>query len=242
MYPNPYDYQQPNQYGYGGAEAAVPANLMTRVYQWMALGLGVTGATALIAQSVPSLMQLIWGTPLRFVLLLALIGMAVGLGGFVMRMSAPVAFAVFFAFAAVNGLALAPIFYVFEAGSIANTFFVTAGMFGAVTLWGYVTKRDLSGWGTFLMMGLVGLIIASIVNMIAFGFGSPLLYWLTTYMGVIVFTGLTAYDTQRIKRAALASGNAASPQLAIQGATLLYLDFINLFMYLLRLFGRARRD
>lgn len=242
MYPNPYDQwqQQQGHYAQAFAPAAPAANLMTRVYQWMSLGLGVTGATAMIVQSQPELMQVIFGTPLIWVLLIATVIMSIALSGFATRMSAPVAFTVFFTYSALMGVTLSPIFWMYTGASIAATFFVTGGMFGAMTLYGYVTKRDLSGWGSFLMMGLIGLLIATVVNAIFFGFQSEFLYWLTTYVGVIVFTGLTAYDTQKIKEAALAAGPGASPQMAIQGATMLYLDFINLFIYLLRILGRSR--
>jgi FtsH-binding integral membrane protein len=237
MYPDPRSYQVPGYAAYG---AAVPATLMTRVYQWMALGLGVTGATAMVMASLPDLELAIVGSPLIWVLLLATVGMAIALQGYAARMSAAVAFVVFFAYSALMGVSLAPIFWRYTAGSIGMTFIVSGGMFAATSLYGYVTRKDLSGWSTFLMMGLFGLIIASAVNAIFFGFGSPLLYWLTTYVGVIVFTGLTAFDTQRIRRAAIAAGPNAAPQMAIQGATMLYLDFVNLFVYLLRIFGRER--
>jgi FtsH-binding integral membrane protein len=242
MYPNPQDRWQSPYAAAATRAGAVPNTLMTRVYQWMALGLGTTGAVAMIVQSSPALLRAVYGTPLIWVLLLATVVMGVALSGFAMRMSAPVAFAVFFLYSAMMGASLAWIFVVYELGSIAQAFFVTAGMFGAMTVYGYVTKRDLSGWGSFLMMGLIGLVIATVVNLVMgmLGHFSSVLYWLITYVGVIVFTGLTAYDTQKIKDAALATGAHGSTQFAIQGATILYLDFVNLFLLLLRVFGSRR--
>jgi len=239
MYPNSYDFQP----GYRApAQPVADAGAMTRVYQWMALGLGLTGAVALFLQNQPALLQAIFLSPIKWVLLFAVVGLSVALQGFAQRMSAPVAFGVFFAYSALMGVALTPVFLLYSLGSVATTFFVTGGTFAAMTLWGYATKRDLAGLGSFLMMGLLGLIIATIVNVFV---ASSMLYWLTTYVGVIVFVGLVAFDTQRIKRmmaeAAGPSGVAPS-QLAIQGATMLYLDFINLFVYLLRIFGRSRED
>lgn len=243
MYQNPFD-QQP---GYGGAYAARPvaapgAGLMTRVYQWMTLGLGVTGLMSLLVANNEALLQLVFGTPLMWVLLLATVGMSFALTGFAARMPAAVAFVLFFAYSALMGVSLSPIFLIYNLGSIAAAFFATAGTFAGMTLYGYATKKDLSGWGTFLLMGLIGLVVASIVNMIFFGFESNALYWLITYAGVILFAALTAYDTQNIKRRLLEANGSVTPQMSIQGATILYMDFINLFIYLLRLFGARDRD
>lgn len=243
-YQNPFD-QQPAYGGYGpqaGAAVSPAAGLMTRVYQWMTLGLGVTGASAWLVANNESLLNLVFGTPLMWVLLLATFGMSVALTGFAARMPAAVAFVVFFAYAGLMGAALAPIFVIYSLGSIAAAFFATSGTFAGMTLYGYATKKDLSGWGTFLMMGLIGLLVASLVNVIFFGFTSPMLYWLITYAGVILFAALTAYDTQNIKRRLLEANGAVTPQMSIQGATILYMDFINLFIYLLRLFGSRDRD
>ncbi len=243
-YQNPFDQQAPYG-GYGPqARAAVSpaAGLMTRVYQWMTLGLGITGASALLVSNNETILQLVFGTPLMWVLMLGTIGMSIALTGFAARMSAPVAFAVFFSYAGLMGVALSPIFIIYNLGSIAAAFFATSGTFAGMTLYGYATKKDLSGWGTFLMMGLIGLVVASLVNMIFFGFGGEMLYWLITYVGVILFAALTAYDTQNIKKRLLEANGVVTPQMSIQGATILYMGFINLFIYLLRLFGSRSRD
>ncbi|SPJ14671.1 conserved membrane hypothetical protein [Syntrophobacter sp. SbD2] len=146
----------------------------------------------------------------------------------------------FFAYSFLNGLTLSTIFLIYTKASIANTFFVTAGTFAAMSLYGYTTKRDLTSIGSFLMMGLIGIIIASFVN---FFFRSPAIYWLITYAGIAVFVGLTAYDAQKIKEMAYAgfSGSEDERKGAVIGALRLYLDFINLFLLLLRIFG-SRRD
>jgi len=155
------------------------------------------------------------------------------------RVSAAAAGALFLAYAVVNGLTLSVIFLVYTRSSIATTFFVTAGTFAAMSAYGFVTKRDLSSLGDFLVMGLIGLVIASLVNLFL---DSPMLYWLTTFMGVLVFTGLVAYDTNKIK-ALNVIGNAGTDEdhkEAIHGALVLYLDFVNLFLHLLRIFGGRR--
>ncbi len=146
------------------------------------------------------------------------------------------------AYSALNGVTMASIFMLYTRSSIASTFLVTAGTFGALAAYGTVTKRDLSSLGSFVMMGLVGVVIASIVNLFL---GSPMLYWLTTFAGVLVFTGLTVYDTAKLKSlAAVAAGQGreGETKLALQGALSLYLDFVNLFLMLLRIFGGRRRD
>jgi FtsH-binding integral membrane protein len=155
------------------------------------------------------------------------------------RMSADTATFVFLLYAVVNGLTLSVIFMVYTAGSIAGTFLVTAGTFGAMALYGYTTKRDLTSWGNLLFMALIGLILSSVVNMF---FHNPMVYWITTYAGILIFVGLTAYDTQKIKEMNIIGneGTDEDRKEAIMGALMLYLDFINLFLYLLRLFGRSR--
>lgn len=244
MYENPFNQQPGPGYAapYRGVAVAPTVNLMTKVYQWMTLGLGLTGATAMIVSSQEALLQLFFGTPLMWVMLLATVGMGVALSGFAARMPAAVAFVVFFAYSAIMGVSLAPIFIVYDLGTIAMTFFATAGTFAGMTLYGYATKKNLSGWGTLLMMGLIGIVVATIVNAVFYGFASNGLYWLVTYAGVLLFAALTAYDTQRIKDALAEQPGGATPQMAIQGATILYMDFVNLFIYLLRIFGGRDRD
>jgi FtsH-binding integral membrane protein len=154
-------------------------------------------------------------------------------------MSAVGAGALFYAYAIMNGLTLSVVFLVYTRSSISTVFFITAGTFAAMSIYGYTTKRDLTSVGHFMMMGLFGLIIASVVNM---WLRSPQMYWVTSCVGVIVFVGLTAYDTQKIKQLNVI-GNAGTDEdhkEAIHGALVLYLDFVNLFLYLLRLLGRRR--
>ena len=146
----------------------------------------------------------------------------------------------FIAYSILTGVTLASIFIVFTQESIASVFFISAGTFAAISLYGYTTKRDLSNWRTYLLMGLIGLIIASVVNWFMH---SEMLYWIISYVGVLVFVGLTAYDTQKIKQMALVTYNQEgeiSQKIALLGALTLYLDFINLFIYLLRIFGRRK--
>jgi FtsH-binding integral membrane protein len=220
--------------------AAEQAAFMRKVYAIMAFGLGATGLTALVVANSATALKLIFGTPgVFYALLIAELIMVWSFATLARRLSAVGAAALFYVYAIMNGLTLSVVFLVYTQGSIASTFFVTAGTFAAMSGYGYVTKRDLTGVGSFMMMGLFGLIIASIVNLFL---GSPMLYWAITFFGVLVFVGLTAYDTQKIKELNVI-GNAGTDEdhkEAIHGALILYLDFINLFLYLLRLLGRRR--
>jgi uncharacterized protein len=218
--------------------AVAASEFVRRVYNWMALGLATTAITALYTVSSPTMMEFIFGTPMVLLLLIvAELGLVIALSAAINKIQASTAVFMFFAYALLNGLTLSAIFLVYTRASIANTFFVTAGTFGAMSLYGYTTKRDLTSWGSFLTMGLIGIIIASLVN---FFFNSPQIYWLITYVGIIIFVGLTAYDAQKIKEMAYAgfSGAEMERKGAVIGALRLYLDFINLFLLLLRLFGR----
>ena len=156
-----------------------------------------------------------------------------------MQMSASQAMAVFFLYAGLNGITLAPLFLLYTTASLASTFFVTAGMFGAMSFYGYTTKKDLTSWGSFLFMGLIGIIIASVVNIFL---QNSMLYWVISYAGVLIFIGLTAYDTQKIKEMNILGneGTEEDTKEAIRGALKLYLDFINLFIMLLRIMGTRR--
>jgi len=206
-----------------------------KVYGYMAGGLFATGVTATLVASNESLMNAVRG--LFIGLIIAELIMVFAFSKVVEKLSTPAAVAFFLAYAVLNGVTMSVIFMVYTASSIASTFFVTAGTFAALSIYGSVTKRDLTGVGNFAIMGLIGLVIASIVNIFL---NSPMIYWLTTFVGVIVFTALTAYDTQKLKQLALSNGSQQQGKVALQGALLLYLDFINLFLYLLRLFGRRR--
>jgi len=211
---------------------------MLAIYNYMGLGLAITGLTAFVVATSPPLMAAIFGTPLKWVVMLAPLAFVFFLSARVSRMSVSAAQLTFWAFAIVMGLSMASIFLVFTGTSIARVFFITAATFGAVSLYGYTTKRDLSQFGSFLIMGLIGIVIASLVNLFL---GSSALQFAISVIGVLVFTGLTAWDTQRLKEeyVASASGELVAKQ-AIMGALSLYLNFINLFMMLLQLFGQNR--
>jgi FtsH-binding integral membrane protein len=233
--------QAPPAHGMSMAQVeAEQAAFLRKVYAFMSVGLVITGLTAFLVANSESAVRLILGNRAVFYgLLIGELIMVLSFASLAEKMSAVGAAALFFVYAFMNGLTLSVIFLVYTLSSISSTFFVTAGTFGAMSAYGYLTKRDLSGVGHFCMMGLIGLIIASIVNIIV---GSPMIYWLTTFIGVIVFVGLTAYDTQKIKQLNVI-GNAGTDEdhkEAIHGALVLYLDFVNLFLYLLRLLGRRR--
>jgi hypothetical protein len=231
-----------------GAEVAgIDAGLrqyMLRVYNYMAGGVALTGIVAYVFSNMlvsnEQLLMTVYGSPLKWVIVFAPVAFALFFGMGIQRMSAATAQLLFWAFSAVMGLSLAWIFLVYTGESIARVFFITAGTFGAMSLYGYTTKRDLTSWGSFLFMGLIGLIIASIVNLFLV---SNALTFAISVIGVLVFTGLTAYDTQKIKEMynAYDEGGVMTKK-AILGAFELYLDFINLFIMLLRLMGTARSN
>lgn len=220
--------------------AAENQRYMVKVYTWMCLAMIITGGVAMYTASSEAMMQMIFGNKYVFFGLILLEFVAVGvLVGLINRMTASIATFIFIIYSVFNGLTLSAIFTLYTSESIASTFFITAGTFGAMSFYGYVTKTDLTKWGNLFFMGLVGLIIASVVNWFM---QSSVLYWITTCAGVLIFTGLTAYDTQKIKNTNII-GNEGSDQdhkEAIMGALTLYLDFINLFLYLLRIFGRRK--
>jgi FtsH-binding integral membrane protein len=213
---------------------------MLGIYNNMAMGLAVTGLVAFgafsWAMSDPAVAHALYVSPLKWVIIFAPLAFVFGLSAMVNRMSPGTARLVFLAFAAVMGLSLSSIFIVFTGESIARTFFITAAAFAGLSLYGYTTKRDLSAWGSFLIMGVIGLIIASIVNIFL---GSTALQFAISAIGVLVFAGLTAYDTQRLKYTydVVAGDQVAAGRASIIGALQLYLDFINLFMFLLQFMG-----
>jgi len=216
--------------------AVVQTEFVRRVYNWMALGLAVTAVTALLVIN-SGLIYSILNPMVMLVLIVAELGIVVALSAAIGRLQSSTALFMFFAYSFLNGLTLSTIFLIYTKASIANTFFVTAGTFAVMSVYGYTTKRDLTSMGSFLMMGLFGVIIASFIN---FFFKSPAFYWLITYAGIAIFVGLTAYDAQAIKEMAYAgfAGSEEERKGAIIGALRLYLDFINLFLLLLRIFGR----
>lgn len=209
---------------------------MLKVYNYMAMALGLTGLVAFVTASSPAILNAIFGTPLQWVVMLAPLGVVMYLSVRINKMSMASAQGWFWAYAGINGLALSFIFAVYTGESVARMFFITAGAFGSMSLYGYTTKKDLSGWGSFLFMGLIGIILASIVNIFM---ESSALSFAISAIGVLIFTALTAYDTQKIKRiyAEIGSNAEAQGKAAIMGALTLYLDFINLMIMLLRLFG-----
>lgn len=213
---------------------------LTRVYGWMAGGLVTTSVVAWYTLSTPALLQVIFGNKLVFYgLLIGELALVAWLSGLVGRMSASTAALVFLAYSALNGLTLASVFLVYTSGSIVSTFVVTAGTFGAMSVYGLVTSRSLDGLGSFAFMGLIGVILASVVNLFL---QSSMLEFVISCVGVIVFVGLTAYDTRKLKvMAARVDADSEEGQKgAIQGALALYLDFVNLFLMLLRLVGNRR--
>lgn len=212
---------------------------ISQVYLWMTSALVVTALVAAwIASDSLFVYRLVRG-PLFWILMIGELGAVLVLTALINRMSAAVATLVFFAYAALNGVTLSLIFMIYTDASITSTFFVTAATFGATSAYGYFTKRDLTSLGGFFTMGLIGFIIASIVNLFL---QSTAVYWIITYLGILIFVGLTAYDTQKIKQMAVggAAGGEAERKASILGALRLYLDFINLFLLLLRVLGRRR--
>lgn len=214
------------------------AGTMKRVYVKMTLGLIVTALVSLFCASSTGYLTFLFNNRwFMWALVIAEFALVFGISGAINRMSSAVATALFYLFAAVNGAVLCTIFLAYSPGSIAKTFFITAGTFGAMSVYGYFTPNDLSRWGSFLFMALIGLIIASLVNIFMH---SSTLDWIISIAGVIIFVGLTAWDTQQIKRMAMEMPGEHLGRLATLGALSLYLDFINLFLYLLRFFGNSR--
>jgi len=220
--------------------AAEQQRFMVRVYNWMTAGLAITGFMAFYVSNNETIMNIIFGNPIMpIVLMIAQIGLVFWLASRVMQMSVSQATGVFMLYAGLTGVTFSFIFVVYTSASITSTFLVTAGTFGAMSLYGYTTKKDLTSWGSFLFMGLIGIIIASVVNMFM---QSNMMHMIITYAGVLIFVGLTAYDTQKIKEMNILGneGTDEDTKEAIRGALTLYLDFINLFLMLLRLMGDRR--
>jgi hypothetical protein len=221
--------------------AEVRVNTYVRsVYNWMCIGLAVTGFIAYYFANNDSLRNMISGGML-WIIIIANLGLVFAISGMIDRMSAGTATALFVLYSAINGAMLSSIFVVYSTASIANTFFICAGTFLGCSIYGWTTKKDLTSVGGFMMMGLIGIIIASLVNIFM---KSAMVNAVISYIGVIVFVGLTAYDTQKIKDMALSQPDGLEVGVirkgAILGALSLYLDFINLFLMLLRIFGSSR--
>jgi len=223
-----------------GAISLEASNTMIRkVYLWMVGALAITGLTAYYAATTPAVMQFIFGNRMTWILLLfAELGLVIGLSAAIDRLSATTATLMFILYSVVNGLTLSSIFIVYQLGSIANTFFISAATFGVMALYGAISKRDLTKIGSFCSMALIGLIIAMIVGLFIHSTAFEIA---VSVIGVIIFTGLTAYDSQKIKSLLIGcEENEVTTKIAILGALTLYLDFINLFLMLLRIFGSRR--
>ncbi len=224
------------------AHAQASTIFLAKVFNWMAIGLGLTGLMAFVTVNSQAMQQLIFGNRMVFYgLMFAELGMVIYLSARIEKISSQAATGLFLVYSALNGVTLSAILMVYTMSSVTATFFITAGMFGAMAVYGLVTKKDLSGMGSFMFMGLIGMVIASMVNIFL---GSPMISWVVSGLGVIIFTGLTAYDVQKITQMGEAGimnqGEAAIQKVAIMGALTLYLDFINLFLSLLQFLGNRR--
>lgn len=220
-------------------QTLVRTNVLIRsVYMWMCTALLLTGATATLVAGSPQLIELFFShSAMLWILLFAQLGLVWLISAKVMSFSLPTLSGLFMLYSVLTGITFSVYFMVFTAESIASTFFITAGTFAVMSVYGFVTKRDLTKIGNLALMALLGIIIASVVNIFL---KSTALGWIVTYLGVIVFVGLVAYDTQKIKALAYYDNNEFTQKLAISGALSLYLDFINLFIMLLRIFGQRK--
>ena len=239
QFPNPFADARSTPLGYESRTDSVTlVQFFNSVYAWMASGIALTALVAWWVSTQPALADVFYG-PARWVVFIVQIGLIFAIAGAINRISAAAATVLFMLYAASMGLTLCAIFRVYSGPVIATTFGVTAGMFAATSVYGFVTKTDLTRFGNLLFMALIGLVIASIVNWF---WRNPALYWIVTYVGVFVFVGLTAYDTQRLRMIAvqLADNPSAAARYAIVGALQLYLDFINLFLMMLRILGDRR--
>src|SRR5512141_2466771 len=216
--------------------ADVERRFMASVYRWMTLGLGLTALVAYAVAGSEDAIRLVIGNRVVFFgLIIAELGLVIAISAAANRLSAPAAGGLFLLYSALNGATLAVILLLYTGSSVALAFITTAGTFGAMSVFGTVTRRDLSSWGSFLMMGLIGVVIASVANIFLH---SGMMSFVISCVAVVVFTGLAAYHTQRLRALARAGGGAAA--MPVNGALALYLDFVNLFLAVLRLFGRRR--
>lgn len=227
-----------NSYSSAGTVQNMVASAMKKVYIKMTIALVVTAFVSYFCAASPAFQQFMFTNRwFMWAMVIVELGIVFGVSAGIQKLSSPTASGLFYLFAVVNGLMLAPIFWVYTGASIAKTFFITAGTFGAMSIFGYTTGQDLAKIGNILFMALIGLVIASLVNIFTH---SSTLDWIISIAGVIIFTGLTAWDTQQIKRMAQMMPADQVGRLATLGALSLYLDFINLFLYLLRFFGSNR--
>lgn len=226
-----------NYFSISSRSSAQVGSLMKSVYMWMTLALGITGIVALYVSQNTMLMQSIFSNSIMFWgLMIAEFVLVMIISARIHRMAFSTALILFMVYSLINGLTLSVIFVIYTKASVATTFFVTAGTFGVMSLIGFFTKKDLSKFGGILFMLLIGLVIATVVNIF---WANDSLYWIITYAGVLIFVGLTVYDTNKIKRMLemCPEENEMTQKIALLGALTLYLDFINLFLYLLRLLG-----
>lgn len=230
-----------NSFSYNPAEQKlILTGFINKVYAWMSLALAITALAAVFVASTPGVSEIVLGNRIVFyVLLFGELGLVMAISAAINRMSSMTATLLFILYSVVNGLTLSVIFFRYDTSSIGTTFFVTAGTFGVMSIIGYTTKRDLTSIGNLLIMALIGMLIGSFVN---FFVQSSAFGYVLTYLGILVFVGLTAYDTQKIKEMGQAGFETSEGMQkgAILGALALYLDFINLFLLLLRLFGNRR--
>ncbi|MET0156276.1 MAG: Bax inhibitor-1/YccA family protein [Rickettsiales bacterium] len=236
-----FSFKQPSA-RYGETSMEYDAGLrayMLKVFGLMAAALAFTGGVSLFIASQPALMQSLFASPMRYVVMFAPLGVVMFLSMRIFKLSTAAAKAWFWTYAGLVGLSLAPIFYVYTGVSVARVFFISSASFGVLALYGYTTKKDLSGFGSFLIMGLFGVLIAGLVNIFL---KSEALHFTISAVGVLVFAGLTAYDMQRIKESyyMIARAGKAAENMAVMGALQLYVDFIALFVNLLSLFGEKR--
>jgi len=239
--PGPFGGARPFPLDYGRSTPdSVVRSFFNQVYAWMCAGLATTALVAWWVSTQPQLMAKIFRGPALLILLVVELVLVGVISAAVRKINATAATLLFMLYSALNGLTLSVIFLVYTQASLASTFLVSAGVFGAMSVWGMFTKADLTRFGSLLFMALIGLVIASVVNIF---FASSALYWLITYAGVLIFVGLTAYDTQKLKELAMQIGEdgAMAARYSVSGALTLYLDFINLFLLLLRLMGDRRR-
>ena len=218
----------------------VEADFMQKVYLWMTFALTLTGFVAYRTTQSEFLLELIFNSSFGFIgLILVELALVIWISSGIQRMSSNMAIGLFLLYSVLNGMTLSVLLIVYTGASVASTFFITAGMFGAMSIYGYTTKQDLSSWGNLLFMALFGIILASVVNIFLQSSG---LYWLISYIGVLVFVGLTAYDTQKIKQLAaqVIVESEVGRKVAILGALTLYIDFIYMFIFMLRTWGNRR--
>lgn len=233
--------QERNQNARAQTRVQVVNAFMQGVYRWMGAGLGLTAVAAYMTASSPALMELIFGNPiLLFGLIAAELGLVLAVSAGISRMSGTTATGLFLLYSALNGITLSAVLTVYTPASVVSTFVVCAGMFGAMSLYGMTTSKDLTAWGSFLFMGLIGIILAMVVNIFI---QSPMINFVVSGLGVLIFVGLTAYDTQKLTRmgeTAPMDDATALRRGTILGALTLYLDFINLFLFLLHFLGQMR--